>query len=32
VFDRKGNLVGKGIDQCTQQQFLQMLSNTDLHP
>jgi thiol-disulfide isomerase/thioredoxin len=31
VFDRKGNLVGEGIDQCSQQQFLQMLSNTDLH-
>jgi peroxiredoxin len=32
VFDRKGNLVGEAVDQCTQKQFLEMLSNTDLHP
>ncbi len=32
VFDRKGNLAGEAVDQCTQKQFLEMLSNTDLHP
>jgi len=31
LFDRQGKLVGETIDQCTQRQFLQLLSNTDLH-
>jgi peroxiredoxin len=31
IFDRSGKLVGETIDQCTQHQFLQMLSLTDLH-
>jgi thiol-disulfide isomerase/thioredoxin len=31
VFDRQGRLVGKGIDQTTLHQFLEMLSKTDLH-
>jgi thiol-disulfide isomerase/thioredoxin len=32
VFNREGKLVAQAIDQCTQQQFLKMLSKTDLHP
>ena len=32
VFNREGKLIGEGIDQTTQHQFLQMLSQTDLHP
>ncbi len=32
VFDRDGKLVAETIDQCTQHQFLVMLSRTDLHP
>jgi len=32
VFDRQGKLVAEAIDQCSQRQFLVMLSNTDLHP
>lgn len=32
VFDRNGKLVAEAIDQRTLQQFLAMLSKTDLHP
>ncbi len=32
VFDRNGKLVAQAIDQCTQHQFLNLLSNTDFHP
>jgi thiol-disulfide isomerase/thioredoxin len=32
VFDRNGKLVAEAIDQRTLQQFLVMLSKTDLHP
>ncbi len=31
IIDRNGKLVGEGIDQCTQRQFLDMLGRTDLH-
>jgi thiol-disulfide isomerase/thioredoxin len=31
VFNREGKLVAEAIDQCTQRQFLEMLSKTDLH-
>jgi thiol-disulfide isomerase/thioredoxin len=31
IFDRNGKLVAETIDQCTQRQFLKMLSLTDLH-
>ena len=31
VFNRDGKLVAEAIDQCTQRQFLEMLSKTDLH-
>jgi thiol-disulfide isomerase/thioredoxin len=31
VFNRDGKLVAEAIDQCTQRQFLAMLSKTDLH-
>jgi peroxiredoxin len=31
VFNRKGKLVAQAIDQCSQRQFLAMLSKTDLH-
>jgi peroxiredoxin len=31
VFDRSGKLVAQSIDQCTQRQFLDMLSKTDFH-
>jgi peroxiredoxin len=32
VFNRDGKLVAQAIDQCTQHQFLEMLSKTDFHP
>jgi len=32
IFDRDGKLVAQTIDECTQHQFLMMLSKTDLHP
>jgi thiol-disulfide isomerase/thioredoxin len=32
LFNRDGKLVAEAIDQCSQRQFLQMLSKTDLHP
>jgi len=32
VFDRQGKLVAQAIDQCTQRQFLALLTKTDLHP
>lgn len=32
IFNREGKLVAQSIDQCTQHQFLVMLSKTDLHP
>jgi peroxiredoxin len=32
LFDRDGKLLGETIDQCTGQQFLKLLSKTDLHP
>jgi thiol-disulfide isomerase/thioredoxin len=32
VFNREGKLVAQAIDQCTQRQFFEMLSKTDLHP
>jgi peroxiredoxin len=31
LFNRDGKLIGEGIDQCTQRQFLDMLGKTDLH-
>jgi peroxiredoxin len=31
IINRDGKLVGEGIDQCTQRQFLDMLGRTDLH-
>ena len=31
IFDRDGKLVAQSIDQCTQRQFLVMLSKTNLH-
>jgi peroxiredoxin len=31
LFNRDGKLVGEGIDQCSQRQFLEMLGRTDLH-
>jgi peroxiredoxin len=32
VFNREGKLVAEAIDQCTQKQFMGMLSKTDLRP
>lgn len=32
LFDRNGKLIAEAIDQCSQRQFLVMLSKTDLHP
>lgn len=32
LFARNGKLIGEAIDQCSQRQFLQMLSKTDLRP
>jgi peroxiredoxin len=31
VFNRDGKLIAEAIDQCTQNQFLELLSKTDLH-
>ncbi len=32
VFNRDGQLVAEAIDQCSERQFMAMLSKTDLHP
>jgi hypothetical protein len=32
VFNRDGTIIAEAIDRCVMRQFLQMLSQTDLHP